>query len=225
MIVFRRRLFWKVYLALLSSLVAVAVLIGGLWALIGEIPRDRPGALTIHLDDHMVPERDSPAGAIDQALRRLGDEFGSDVSLYDARGALIAAHGEPIEFEPSADHDPAFAPRMVRIDLADGRVVVARLRPPMRNPTRRILSIVLIVVGGVGLAAFPITARLTRRLEGLRSGVEQWGGGQRRRRTRRSPAPVAKGPIGQREPRVEVASRAPSHGDRALARSTGPGDL
>jgi signal transduction histidine kinase len=39
------------------------------------------------------------------------------------------------------------------------------------------LTIVLIVVGGVGLAAFPITARLTRRLEGLRSGVERWGAG------------------------------------------------
>jgi signal transduction histidine kinase len=35
----------------------------------------------------------------------------------------------------------------------------------------------LIVAGGVGLAAFPITARLTRRLEDLRSGVEQWGAG------------------------------------------------
>src|ERR1700678_2133825 len=112
MIVFRRRLFWKVYLALLSSLIAVAVLIGGLWALIGEIPRDRPGAITIHLDDHMVPQRDSPPGAIDEALRRLRDEFGSDVSLYDAHGALVAPHGEPIEFEPSANHEPAFAPRM-----------------------------------------------------------------------------------------------------------------
>ena len=39
------------------------------------------------------------------------------------------------------------------------------------------LTIVLIVVGGVGLAAFPITARLTRRLEGLRSRVERWGAG------------------------------------------------
>jgi signal transduction histidine kinase len=33
------------------------------------------------------------------------------------------------------------------------------------------------VAGGVGLAAFPITARLTRRLEALRLGVEQWGAG------------------------------------------------
>jgi signal transduction histidine kinase len=51
------------------------------------------------------------------------------------------------------------------------------LRPPGLSPPLRILTIMLIVAGGVGLAAFPITARLTRRLEDLRSGVEQWGAG------------------------------------------------
>jgi len=65
----------------------------------------------------------------------------------------------------------------MRVDLPDGRAVVARFRPPGLNPRLRILTIVLIVAGGVGLAAFPITARLTRRLEALRSGVEQWGAG------------------------------------------------
>ena len=177
MIVFGRRLFWKVYLALLSSLITVAVLIGGLWWLIGEMPRERSNSIRIHLDNQMVPGPNSSAGAVDDALRRLADEFGSDVSLYDADGSLVAARGEPIDFAPSEDREPAFAPRIIRIDLADGRVVLARMRPPMRNPTRRILTIVLIVVGGVGLAAFPITARLTRRLEGLRSGVERWGAG------------------------------------------------
>src|SRR5947209_8864883 len=55
--------------------------------------------------------------------------------------------------------------------------MLARLRPPWARPGLRILSMVLIAAGGVGLAAFPITARLTRRLEGLRSGVERWGEG------------------------------------------------
>ena len=65
----------------------------------------------------------------------------------------------------------------MRVDLPDGRAVVARLRPPGLNPRLRFLTILLIVAGGVGLAAFPVTARLTRRLEALRSGVEQWGAG------------------------------------------------
>ena len=69
-------------------------------------------------------------------------------------------------------------PRIVRIDLPDGRTVLARLRPLWPNRRLRILLVVLIVAGGVGLAAFPITARLTRRLEGLRTGVERWGAGE-----------------------------------------------
>jgi signal transduction histidine kinase len=36
---------------------------------------------------------------------------------------------------------------------------------------------VLIVAGGAALAAYPIAGRLTKRLETLRSGVEQWGAG------------------------------------------------
>ena len=45
---------------------------------------------------------------------------------------------------------------------------VARLQPGEE-------LVVLGAGGGVGLAAFPVTARLTRRLENLRSGVAAWG--------------------------------------------------
>ena len=65
----------------------------------------------------------------------------------------------------------------MRIDLPNGRVLLVRPRPPGPDPGVRILSIVFIVAAGVGLAAFPMTARLTRQLEALRSGVEQWGAG------------------------------------------------
>jgi signal transduction histidine kinase len=178
MIVFRRRLFWKVYLTLLASLVAVAALMGGLWWLIGDAPRERWGAFHISLADAMVPARDNPPGAIAGAVKRLSDEIGADISVYAADGALAAAHGSPIALAASDDQERGLGPpRIMRIDLPDGRAVLARLRPPSPGPRQRILTIVLIVAGGVGLAAFPITARLTRRLEGLRFGVERWGAG------------------------------------------------
>ena len=43
MIGVRRRLFWKVYLTLLSSLIAVTALMGAFWWLVGE-RRKRAGA-------------------------------------------------------------------------------------------------------------------------------------------------------------------------------------
>lgn len=176
MTVVPRRLFWKVYLTLLSSLVAVAFLVGAFWSLIGDIPRERFGAFHVRLADWSLPERDSPPGALDAAMARLGEAIGADVSLYDADGALVASQGPPIRLDDPRGRGGLEPPAM-RVDLPDGRAVVARLRPPWPSPRWRMLSMLVVVAGGVGLAAFPLTARLTRRLEGLRSGVERWGAG------------------------------------------------
>jgi signal transduction histidine kinase len=174
---FGRRLFWKIYLTLLASLVAVAVLIGAFWSLVGENPRERWGAFRIQLSDHLVPESDSPPGAIDAAIERLSDQIGADISVYDGQGALAASRGPPIPLSATEGAHMGVRPVIVRIDLADGRSVLARLHPPWPGARLRLLSMVLFATIGVGLAAFPITARLTRGLEGLRSGVERWGAG------------------------------------------------
>ena len=177
MIVFRRRLFWKVYLTLLASLVAVAVLMGTFWGLVGEYPHDRWGAFHIRFADLAVPERDSPPGAIAAAVDRLSEDIGADVSVYGSDETLIASHGAPILPAARDNGGMGMRPGIMRIDLPDGRALLARLRVPGPGPRLRILTIVLIVAGGVALAAFPITARLTRRLEALRLGVESWGAG------------------------------------------------
>jgi signal transduction histidine kinase len=172
MIVIRRRLFWKVYLTLLASLVSVVVLMGALWWLMGESPRERWGALRIRLGDAIALERDSPPGAIADATRRLGDELNAEISVYGADGALIASRGQQIRLAAPEGGGPR---RIMRLDFADGRTVL--VRRPMPEPGLHILMVVAVVAGGVGLAALPVTARLTRRLERLRSGVEQWGAG------------------------------------------------
>ncbi len=178
MIVVRRRLFWKVYLTLLASLVAAAFLISGFWTLIGEGPRERLGSFHVRLSDWNIPAHDDYPGEVAAAIARLDEAIGADISVYRADGTLIALRGAPVALEPETrERVDARAP-IVRVDLPDGRAVVARLRSRVPNPRLRILWIVLVVAGGVGLAAFPITARLTRRLEDLRSGVERWGAGE-----------------------------------------------
>ena len=61
--------------------------------------------------------------------------------------------------------------------LHDGRVVLAQFDFPLRRPLWFNALTGLLVAIGVGLAALPVVARLTHRLERLRRGVEQWGAG------------------------------------------------
>ncbi len=173
----RRRLFWKVYLTLLASLIAVTALMGAFWWLVGERAQEGWRAPEIRLDDKMLPAPGGPPAALAAAAERLAGEMNADISVYAADGKLAASRGLPIGLAAGERERFGRMPRLMRIDLADGRVVLARWRPPGPRPGLRILSIMLIVAGGVGLTAYPVAARLTRRLEALRSGVERWGAG------------------------------------------------
>ena len=137
MIGVRRRLFWKVYLTLLASLVAVAFLMGAFWWLVGERAARslgraaRPARRLVHSGARRSARRASPP-----RLTRLGDELDADVSVYDAEGALAASRGRPIPLAAASASASAAAGAVLRVDLADGRAVLARLRPPGPEPAR-----------------------------------------------------------------------------------------
>jgi signal transduction histidine kinase len=173
----RRRLFWKIYLTMLAGLVLVGLLVGAAWRVTGDRPWAKWRALQDQLAEVSLPQRDEPPGMLEHRLDEIGEDVDADISLYTPDRQLIAASGEPIAF--LRDGGPAFrGPRhALRFNLADGRVLLARLRPPPPEPAVRILLLVALIAGGVGLAAYPVTRRLTRRLEQLRSGVESWGSG------------------------------------------------
>ena len=178
MIRFRRRLFWKIYLTLLSSLLAVTFVAGTVFWLVGENSGQHWSAMHIRRADQLVPVRDERPGQIAEAIERLSADIDADISLYAADGTFITAHGEPIPLAASENGGLETRLHMLRIDLPDDRVVLARLRPPGPSRGWRILAIVSLVAAAVGLAAFPLTSRLTRRLEELRSRVELWRAGE-----------------------------------------------
>ncbi len=153
MSVVRRRLFWKIYLTLLASLVAASIFMGAFFWLLGEAQRD---------------------GVPDGTARKT---WPSDVSVYAADGHLVASRGEVIAFGDDRSGRHWGPGHVLRLDLPDGRIMLTRFAPPARARITGILRIMLVVVGGVGLAAYPVTTRLTRRLEVLRAGMASWGEG------------------------------------------------
>ena len=119
----------------------------------------------------------SPPGAVAAAMKRLGDETRRRHFGLRCAGALAASRGRPIPLAAAGARRSARSRRSCASTFPTAGRCWRDCARPGRNPRLRILTIVLIVAGGVGLAAFPITARLTRRLEDLRSGVERWGAG------------------------------------------------
>lgn len=170
MIVIRRRLFWKIYLTVLSSLAAAALVMGCFWWFLGKTQRDwgdasragAPGADGFFFLPQ--PHWDGPG---------RGGPSDADVSVYASDGTLIASRGKPIKLEdPRGPHQ-----HILRFDLSDGHIVLTQLPPPPGPPPGLILMVMITVAGGIGLAAFPVTARLTRGLEALRAGAARWGEG------------------------------------------------
>jgi signal transduction histidine kinase len=147
----RRRLFWRIYLTLLASLVATALIMGALFWFLGQAQRElRP--------DEPAHHRWPPV-----------------ISLYEADGRLVAAQGKQIPL-PEAEPSRHWAPgHVLRVDLPDGRFALVHFEPPPGARVRGIIGVMLFVVFSVGLAAFPVTALLTRRLERLREGLQRWG--------------------------------------------------
>jgi len=178
-----RRLYLQVYVALLGVLLVFLVLAALAWRL-GPPPTadqqmlDGIGSLVA---DHL------PAGAapaeLEAGLRRVAGPLGLRLTLWSARGEPLASTGARLPFPGSrrmrsgwmhARGGPTGALR-----LPDGRWLVAQ-HPRVVEQARHgfgVVAVLGILAVAVAIGAYPLARRLTRRLERLRSGVEQLGGG------------------------------------------------
>jgi len=175
-----RRLFWRIYLTLLASLALAAVLIGLLWHLSPNTGVEGLRRLPLRLMAAAIPLLDEPPGVVDAAASRLAKAISGDITVVAPDGRLLAVAGERLKRGQLRDEDEWDTPhgRNVRVfHLTDGRVVLARFDFPVRRPAWHVGLALVVVAFGVGMAALPVVARLTHRLEQLRGSVEQWGSG------------------------------------------------
>jgi len=179
----RRRLYLQIYFTIIASLVIVVVLSGLLWIVFG---RDHMGHEAFDITGRLaylsLPAADAPDRVQGAAVERLGRELGIDISLFDRNWRLIAATGDPIppspRLAPSSGWHRLHGGSAWALDLPDGRWLAVGLggrdtRQPLLNLALFLGSVAL----GVGLGAYPLVRRLTRRLERLQKGVERIGSG------------------------------------------------
>ncbi len=163
------RLFLKIYLTIIASIVTLGIAGAVSVALLGKQPEERGfhsarGALIAAA----LPE-DGDVRSLQEVLDRLGAASGAELEVLAADGSRLA------HYMPDRPIAHVFEP--VEVSLSRDRTLIMRLEPPF-GPRRRHPLILLAVVSGLtALVAWPVARNLTRRLERLRQSVETWGAG------------------------------------------------
>ena len=174
------RLYVRIYLALLASLVLAAALFASLhWIVDPDEMRTSFDNLT-EMAGKALPAPDAPRAEQQEALRRWRGRVHIDMALYSAQGELIGSAGRPLPPLPSTQAASGPLDRssaVFALKLADGRWLLGK-----RNRGRRPFPNVLWLLGAVALVvaagAYPVVRRLTGRLERLQGSVESWGAGR-----------------------------------------------
>ena len=174
-----RRLYLQVYLMVVAILVVFTLLVAIAWNVIGpsrdEGQRFFQGVANVLA--RALPPPDAPPAEAQVALEQLGRDLDSSITLRAADGRLIANAGDEL---PAPEADDLASGRMHQahkqmfaIRLPDGRTLVAY------HPHERFGWVIAIaaLAAAIALGAYPVTRRITRRLERLRGQVEALGSG------------------------------------------------
>jgi signal transduction histidine kinase len=183
--VLRRGLFWRVYGTLLAGLVLAALLGAVVWHTVAERPVRPTPPLPGRAVAALLPRADASAVETEAALRRMSTALDGGVALRgpDGRTLVAAERGRVVPAGARPEPRRAFwfathdAISRWRIDLGDGRTLAIDAPARGRHGPPD-LVVLLAVAGAVGLAAFPVVSRITRRLERLRASMETWGEGR-----------------------------------------------
>ena len=175
-----RRLYQKIYLTIIVSLVLVVVIAGAFWRLgFDSSPADQAFELAAQIAAAALPPATAPAAAQRQAVERLTQRLDISISVYAADGSQIVQIGRPLPpplREGSGWIYGQGAP-VWSIRLPDGRAIVARRSIRHRHPAIGFVLLLGTIALVVAACAYPVVRGLTRRLERLQAGVETVGAG------------------------------------------------
>jgi hypothetical protein len=199
-----RRLFHKIYLTIVVSLLMVVVVAGAIWRAGWE---QSPAAQAFEMAGELaaagLPPADASRPVQQAAIQRLAQRLGTDLALYDAARILVARSGAALP-PPPRRHRGGWIPGaegpVWSLRLPDGRALVARAPLRHRHPAVNLVLFLGAIVLVVGACAYPVARGLTRRLERLQAGVETLGPATCRRAPKSSAATRWRG-----SPRASIA--------------------
>jgi signal transduction histidine kinase len=176
-----QRLYLQIYAAVVAVLLLFALLTGGaFWAFDRETGRRDWIAEVTTFAETVIPPIDAPPERLQRFVHAFADPLEMDLTVYDASGEVLARAGHRVPQPPRAGGSQWLGRRgrhgSFAIALPDGRWIVAAGNRPGR-PIPHLFAGMGLLALATGIAAFPLTRRLTRRLESLKEHVEALGEG------------------------------------------------
>jgi len=170
------RLYFRIYLALMGSLLLFALATAFVWHRAGG-PMERAGATMGQIVQNVLAPADAPPAAQQAALERLAQGLAADISLYSADWRLLASVGQPLGRPQWRMGPMSGGEQIYSVHVADGRRLLASQPLGYIQPKLLMHTLLLLLALSIGVVAFPIVRHLTRRLERLQRGVESLGAG------------------------------------------------
>ncbi len=177
-----QRLYLQFYVTIVLVLVVFVGAAALLWRFAGDDATPQYLEVAAELTGALLPDADAPPAEVQKSLEILNRKLRFDLAMYRPDGGIIARVGRP---------PPRFDPNRARIgwrrspagptftlQLPDGRWLIARQvreRPP--GPTFWIAAALALVAAAIAVGAYPVVRHLGRRLERLKAGVDELGGG------------------------------------------------
>lgn len=179
-----QRLYVRIYAAMLISLAIASILFAAAWRLNADSRQIGPSLESFAaFAAEVLPPADASHDEQQQALTRWQARSRTDLALYSAKREKIAEAGRelpPLQPSQTASGWLDGGPPVFAVKLPDNRWLVGqRTRSGHRKPPPFGFIAALVMIGlAVGIGAYPIVRRLTRRLERLQTSVEALGAGQ-----------------------------------------------
>src|SRR5262245_30591195 len=156
-----RRLYQKIYLTIIASLVLVVLVSGAVWRFGAQYsPANQAFAIVSEVAAAVLPPASAPRAVQQSEIARIAEQLGTDLALFDSSFALIAAAGRPLPAPPRnrpgggwvyGAGGPAWS-----FPLPDGRWLVARAALQHRPSVFRLILFLGVVALAIAICAYPV---------------------------------------------------------------------
>jgi signal transduction histidine kinase len=170
------RLYFSFYVALLVSLLLFALAVMQVWSRTGG-PLERSNATLAQVMQNVLAPPDAPPEEQQAALERVAANMNAHMTLYSRDWRPLAVVGEQIPARHWRRQGVTGPPPESFVRLPDGRRLLSSEPLGFTRPKAMLHNALLLLAVGIGIAAFPLVRRLTKRLERLQQGVESLGAG------------------------------------------------